>query len=207
MNKLLILLTFLLVPFTVNGTINVAFSVFANPISGLILDSDGDPLPSGAALRVGTFDESAFNALTPAQQLTFAEVDSLFFTATTTFALAGGSFTNTGVPGSFPDDPSFTGAQIYVWAFNNSDPASATEWGIFSGPTTNANWQLPFASDELKSLASSAYSSIVVGGTSGSDPTNYTLAAIPEPGTVAAVFGLLALSFAMVIRRRRQISK
>ena len=107
---------------------------------------------------------------------------------------------NLGLPGSFSVAGFVNDAEglspvpaVYVWAFNNSDPILATEYGIFqlsdlgTGIRQNLNFANSFVAAEFGSFNSST-------GVA-------TLQAVPEPSTYALFAGILAIGYIAVCRR------
>lgn len=119
---------------------------------------DGQALPPGAAVRIGTFllpAETRDQALVAATD--YVTLKSWFQPlaesgeASGTIAQpgeSGGFLRSNGFPtagdifGTISNiSPSFMppGTQLYVWVFNHVDPEQSTQWGIF----TSENWTVP----------------------------------------------------------------
>lgn len=176
--------------------------------------SDGNALPSGSAIRLGTFNTSGENLNLLKNSKDFSTVNALFKPLAEGVPNAGtltqpGNATQMAMingvpaPGDFSASYSFNnaagyigaGEKLYLWVFNAADPANATEWGIFTGGT---NFDVPTSNDFGFPIArNSNVNNAVYGSISG---TNLHLAPIPEPS--ASIMGLLAAT-CLVLRRRR----
>ncbi len=105
--------------------------------------------------------------------------------------------------------PGTAGDQLYMWAFNNANPAQATEWAIIS----NVLWVRPPSGATTFSFDASELGTFVPNGARGQVVNNGTpttggdirtqIAPIPEPSTYALALVGLGVA-AGVARRRRQ---
>jgi hypothetical protein len=195
------------------GITNAAVTLTAVSFTNGVSDSSGSGLAANSIIRYGFFANDA--AVTSnigniaALETAFVEVASQ--------VNAG----NSGFPGFFQHDLSINdaasfesvnyntgivGKNIYAWVSNNTNPASATEYGIFR---TNELWQdagNPNMSFTLQTDA--AGFNPLIGSTTGpvlfaGNPASIqlaTIAAIPEPSR--AMLGLIGRG-ALVFRRRR----
>jgi hypothetical protein len=172
--------------------------------------STGTDLALGNVVRVGTFDISGGTGLLTSSN-DFAALNAIFTPLAEGRANGGTatganispqnvSINNTGTTGNVFSQITGVagnyipqGTQLYVWVFNNSNPAAASEWGIFS--STNVLWDFP--PDLGSATLSSGTADVVYRGTLQGGALR--LAAIPEPSS----FALLALGLACFTRRRR----
>jgi|GEM_PF-2530649 len=121
----------------------------------LLASSTGVELPSGSAIRVGLFNDPVTNAVI-LQGNNFASIDALF-TPIGEGDAGGGNVVNPLSINATPGRFSFSvlnitqaylqaGLPLYYWAFNNANPAQATEWAIFTNDdSANAGtpWVVP----------------------------------------------------------------
>lgn len=167
---------------------NITVQLIANNATGLFLDSDEQGLGNTGYARVGTFGDLSGVDLT-----SYSEVDAVF-TEFANFTSASGQF----AANQSVSNQGSAGQDLFVWVFNDTDAENASEWGIFgAAPNT---WEVAIAGG-TSNLVSSQIADIILGGTTGGGPTNYTLSAVPEPSAAAALAGLLALGYVMVRRR------
>jgi len=192
MKKSILLFFFSLCLGAVSSFGAVTVQIIANASTGQVQDSTGTALPDGSLMRVGFFDVTGLQNLTPSQLLDASLVEPLF-TEFKTFTSASGDFLQ------FDNtlDATNVGDQVYLWVFNSSLAATATEYGIFSSST----WNSPADTGSLN-MVSSAINETIAGSTDGSSPTNYLLTPVPEPAHYAALLGLVGLAVAMWRRRR-----
>jgi hypothetical protein len=176
----------------------VGINVIATSGSGRYLDSTASALSDGALLRFGALNITSYNALSSGDKQDYSSVNSLF-TELGTVTASGGSFLSVGQNTyTLPASGVNAGDKLYVWVFNAAVATSATEWGIFS--SSNVQWNMP-SDPNTNTLSTATLDNVIAGGSTGSGPTEYTLAAIPEPSTYALIFG--GLSLAWVALRRR----
>ena len=171
----------------------VSVNVIANSTTGLYQTSTLGST-AGSLYQFGYLDEAAYDSL-GADQTDFASVDTIFTSIGSGNVAGDGSIFSLGnsanIPASGEPQP---GTALYMWVFNDTAGATADEWGIYS----SSNWVMPNDLG-IVSLSSSLIDNVVAGGTSGA---NFTLVAVPEASTYAALSGLLALGCVMVRRRR-----
>jgi hypothetical protein len=185
--------------------------------------SDGNLLPVGCVVRIGTFDTSGGNLATLQTSNDFLNVDALFTPLGEGIAGAG-SILETGATGNnlvinwttgtlqmsgqiTGINASYlsTGAPLYAWVFNTVDPTTATEWGIFAAP---AFWSFP-TEFTATTLSTRRVSDVIRGNATGlvTDPASQlqlssVVTPVPEPS------GLLLLSFVglgAIMRRSRRL--
>lgn len=174
-----------------NAAISLTVVTGATPYTS----STGSALTTGF-LKYGGFNETAFNALSAADQKDYATVNALFTEVGTVTAASSGSFTSAGNSFSLPLAGSLaSGTKLYTWVFNTSDVANATEYGIFSSVSTLWNVAPDLGTT---TLTTSVPMTQVFGGSS----TLNLASVIPEPSTYALLVGALALGF-VAIRRRK----
>jgi hypothetical protein len=171
---------------------NIDIQIIAIESTGQYLQSNQSTLADGSLLRLGTFDDVALGNLTAGQLADFSTVDGLF-TEYATFTSSGGNITgvqNIPFPGT-------SGDALYTWVFDSNDTGTANEYGIFN----SSSWLSP-PDGGTANLVSISIDNIVFGSSAGSGPADYLLAAVPEPATYAAIFGVLGLALVMWRRRR-----
>ena len=176
----------------------VSIQVRANSIVGQYLDSDGATLPDGSVMRIGLFDVSALNNLTPSELLDYNALNSIF-TEWTSISSASGNFLSLInsidlLPSSQTNDP------VFAWVFNAALPTNATAYGVFTASGSPA-WTVPADNGSLIMNAADI-NEVRVGSTDASSPTNYLLTPVPEPASYAAFLGLVGLCLAAWRRRR-----
>jgi len=123
--------------------------------------------------------------------------------------LSGTVTDNNGTPGLGLQASFFDNKGAYLWVFNATTVASATEMGIFRAITTSP-WSFPpnnNGSGDVVSLSSSnaaAPTIAVIGGAGSTNTTQFILAAstVPEP-SVLALGGLAGIGM-LSSRRRKQ---
>lgn len=122
--------------------------------------------------------------------------------------VAGQVADNNGLVGSTNQASFFDNKGAYVWVFNATTVAAATEMGVFRASTTNP-WIFPVngnGSGDVVSYSSSnanAPTVTAVGGAGAVTTTNFVLVqAVPEP-SVLALGGLAGLGM-LSSRRRKQ---
>lgn len=192
---------------SVASATNISLNVTGT--EALALSDGSTALANGNAVWIGSFDtgfnidanKTDFSALAANFGFfddvgTFQSGTPLISTLTTDFGIGlTGSFTasNAAAPDAGGNQP-----PLYVWAFNNSDASSATEYGIFQlTPLANGvsplgvNQSLDFETDHVDVLFGSYNSGTGVG----------SLGVVPEPSVYAVTAGLLALTWVMVRRR------
>lgn len=177
------------------AAVNINIIASSGASQPLYVSSSGASLANNL-IRIGVLDESGYGALSAAQQNDFALVDALFTEVATANFDGSGEIFALGVSGTFTS----AGQPLYVWAFNDTVAASATEWGLFhASPSTAAPWVMPPDLGTV-SLTSGFIDTIAKGSF---DSTNYRLAAVPEPSTYAMMaLGLVVL----LVARRRMVA-
>lgn len=163
------------------GVVNVALTD-----AGSILNNDGSALADGTVAQFGLFDETSYDAL-GALQTDFTSVDALF-TPIGSLSSSSGSIT-----GGFAPSTGTAGDKIFVWVANNSDFSIATEWGIWSSSAPTF--------DLTNSPGFSVIAGTNINNYVASEGSTLKMAAVPEPAHFAALFGFLALGFALWRRR------
>ncbi len=210
------------------AAVNISVSTNANGAPAKFVSSTGSNLNTGSAVRVGYFSFGGSPNLAEQAVLTsssFAAIDALFTPLgdeNATFGSGTGTVTvnNAGflnLPGhvvagltnvnqtdaGHPDPFVPVGTQLYLWVFNNSNPASASEWSLF---TASAGWAVPAAGSEALASAeiTLAYQpgAVVQGAALRDGSGNFRLAAIPEPTT-----GLLLIGSTLVYFLRRRVNR
>lgn len=172
-------------------------NILSSSSFGLYQTAAGASLAENSLLRYGVFGVSSYNALNATQKNTYSVVNALFTELGTANVDASGAVLSTGNQFSFPTNGISAGDQLYTWVFNASVATSATEWGIYS--STNSLWQV--ANDPgVTNLANNNIDQIIVG--TNETGNNVLLAPIPEPGTIALLFGFMAFTW-VAIRRRK----
>lgn len=170
-------------------------------------DSIGGLLPAGSVIRIGQFDLSAPGSLTLLQTSNdYLALDALF-TPLAESLLNAGTVNEAGAPGqqivindmfaagdvfgqitNIEDTYFAFTTPLYAWVFNSSNPAAATQWGIF---TATNGWGFP-TNPGSETLATFEVDTVVRGANTGAF---LELAQVPEPGTILLVVtgvGLLA---------------
>lgn len=180
------------------------------------VDSLGNLLGTGDAIRVGFFDTSGGNLSTLQNSNVFADVNALFtplaegITNAGTVNEVGASGTNLVINDLFATGNVFgqitnidstyctTGSELAVWVFNNADPTLATQWGIF---TTTSGWEFPAALGS-STLATNEIDRIIRGSSAGGNFLLSNISVVPEPGS----WMLLAAGAVVLNGRRRRRS-
>jgi hypothetical protein len=191
-------------------------------ISNGVGDASGTPLPNGSGdlILLGNF------SLTNAQIIANGSNEAFLMSHFTTFASAAigqgdpngaGSASDgywTAVSVNSTSGLSIQNTEVYYWVFNASTAGSATQYGIFTVPTGNANWVFPDDSGSAQHITTDLSqvpqdSSGILWGSYGTGTSRdtvsplYNLAIVPEPSAlVLAVLGLTCVPFA--VRRRRR---
>ena len=203
----------LLVLLTAPASATVSITVNSNGGSAYC-DTTGNLLTTGCVVRVGFFDISAPGSLLTLQTSDdFATVDSFFKPLGEGIPNAGtinqtGSLTNylvvngmfapgalfgqiTGIDASYLTP----GSDLSIWVFNNADPQSASEWGIY---TASTGWEFP---SDLGSATLSTFEidNVVRGLNTGTQFQLSSISAVPEPGGLL----LLLIAGGCFSRRRR----
>lgn len=190
--------------------------------SGRILaDAAGTPLPAGSLVRVGFFNDPVAD-IAVISGTDFSSIDQLFkslgegvvnsgtVTEGALAVTASGrfSFTVSGAEQSYlPPDK-----LMFLWVFNASSAASATQWALFTNDDSN-DGDLPWlskldipavpTSGDVVLPASQAQvddaSDVITGSIVGNQ---LRLEVIPEPSLAALC---LSAAGALVLRRRRSI--
>ena len=199
-----------------------AISVVGNNLGGSgrqFVDSTGTLLPDGNAVRVGFFNDVSANIHIISGN-DFNSINALFrplaegaagagtvttgSLATRTQGTSSGRLTYVidGVTQSYLP----AGTQLYVWVFNNANPAAATQWAIFTNnddsPWVAAvdNPDVPGSGDLSLPIQNSIIDDaddVLKGSLSAGQ---VRLAPVPEPGMAALCLAALTLA----VRRRRE---
>jgi len=177
----------------------VGINIIANSGSGRYLDANGSALADGSLLRFGALDITSYDALSSTEKLSFSAVDNLFTELGTVTASSGEFMSLNENTYTVPVSGVNSGDKLSVWVFNAGVATSASEWGIFS--STNVQWNMP-TDPNTSTISTSTIDNIIAGGSLGSGPTEYTLIAVPEPSTIALLFGFMAFTW-VAIRRRK----
>lgn len=197
-----------------------AISVVGNNFGGSgrqFVDSSGTPLADGNAVRVGFFNDAAANIQIISGN-DFDAINALFKplgegAAGAGTVAAGSLATRTqGTPGRLTYQiegvtQSYlpAGTQLYVWVFNNANPAAATQWAIFTNNDDNpwvaavdnpdvpgsGNLSLPIQNSIIDDANDVLKGSLSAG--------QIRLSQVPEPGMAALCLAALTLA----ARRRR----
>ena len=113
---------------------------------------------------------------------------------------------------SFNINPAFVGQRIHIWAYDTNTEGAATQWGIFTNPSSSlwvfpSDTPTPGSTNVDLSQVPHDSTGLIVGGFGGPPDPNfgnapYKLAAlVPEPSSVIlSAFGLGVLA----ARRRRK---
>jgi hypothetical protein len=214
-------LTLLCFALAVSSTVQAATVVWSATINGFDMFNGAD-VAVGSLVRLGTFNLTDDEITQNAQNVPFLESHFTQFGSTTigNGGQPAGHFTAT-TSNESVTAVTLAGSQIYVWAFSSGTVANSTEHGIFYIPkATDADWQFPeqvplpgstqIGLDDLTDAATSTTlrngAKTLIGtfgpGTSASTgKPNFTLQAVPEPGSGV----ILALSGCILggLRRRR----
>jgi hypothetical protein len=181
------------------------------------VDSLGNLLGTGDAIRVGFFNTSGGNLSTLQNSNVYADINALFtplaegITNAGTVNEVGAGGTNLVINDLFATGNVFgqitnidstyctTGSELAVWVFNNADPTLATQWGIF---TTTSGWEFPAALGS-STLATNEIDTIIRGSSAGGNFLLSNISVVPEPGS-----WMLLAAGAVVLngRRRRRTS-
>ena len=184
------------------------------------VDSLGNVLGVGDAVRVGFFNTSGGNLSTLQNSNVFADVNALFTPLAEGIANAGtvvesgtsgtnliinDAFSGTFGPGNVFGQISgidstycTTGTELAVWVFNNADPTLATQWGIF---TATSGWEFP-AALASSTLATNEIDTVIRGSSAGGNFLLSNISVVPEPGS----WMLLAAGAVVLNGRRRRRS-
>lgn len=212
----------LLAPFVCfAGMAHAQVTVDANAAADLVLSSSGTPLALGDVIRVGYF---------PSADLSTVENSNSYSTLNGIFTAVGegtpgssGTLSETGTPvgnsntlyinnysstsgaflGNFTGVSSTlipTGDLLYMWVFNSSNPATATQWGIFDDPSSS-NWEFPANLGTANLSMETAGITALRGTTNGSNYDLATVVVVPEPASFSLLAGALAFG-ALAVRRR-----
>jgi hypothetical protein len=198
---------------------NASTVTFASsPVSRTVRDSSNATLTTASSLvLVGTFANDGLILFNPAAPT----INSNFTTIST--AAGWSQFGSSGlgilsspagkVGGSVNDNTvsadAFNGDNLYLWIFNASTIAAATEMGIFRATSASVPWVFPnnaggVGDTSTFSTTSSGASTIVSFGGAGSATSSFLtlsgLSAVPEPSR----FLLFGLGLVGVIFRRRR---
>lgn len=194
----------------------VLITLSTNPTTGIAFTSTAGVLPDGSLVRIGTF------TTTPAAGATFESLASSFREfGTTTSGHSNASGANKGMIGRTniagasggPDDASFIGAEVYIWAYASPTADPNAPQGIYRAYDAAAVPAVAKFADQTAALSISttklldAYGTFAPNGTaaavnrSGNVITGATLGVpIPEPSTIT---GGVALALLGLVRRRR----
>ncbi len=123
-------------------------------------------------------------------------------------ATAGGASSTTGAfYGTFSSVSNLAaGDQLYMWIFNGTNPANATQWGVFYG--TGTAWDVPTAgfpgSTSISLTTANATplrgSTVLINGTTDYELANIP-ASVPEPTSISLLAGALVMG-GVALRRR-----
>lgn len=184
-----------------NAASAISVNIIANSASGRYLSSSEATLPTGSVVKYGVLDVSAYNALSASQKQNFAAVSGVFSELGETAVNSSGDVVSTGNIHNLPENGVGFSEQLYTWVFNSGTPGSATEWGIFTSSSTN--WGTGTDNIGTSTLSTSFETMSAVVGTINSGSTDtYSLQAVPEPSTYAAIAGFAVLGV-VALRRRR----
>jgi len=188
---------FFLITSSLSTQAATTINILSSSAFGFYQTAAGASLAENSLLRYGVFDVSSYNALNATQKNTYSVVNALFTELGTAKADASGQVLSTANQFTFPTNGISVGDQLYTWVYNASIATSATEWGIYS--STIILWEV--ASDNgTTNLANNNIDQLIV-GTNGTG-NNVLLAPIPEPSTIALLFGFMAFTW-VAIRRRK----
>jgi len=190
-------------------------------ISNGVGDASGNPLPIGDLVLLGHFN------LTDAQITANGSNEAFLMQNFVQYASA---FIGDGAPaGPNPSDNqgywlansvnssntlSIQNTQIYYWVFNAATAGAASQYGIYTNPTSTA-WKFPDdtaippttitdLSDVQHTVQGILWGSFGTGISKDNVSPLYNLAPIPEPSTVSlTAFGLVCMAAAIRRRIRR----
>lgn len=158
-----------------------------------LASSSGSLLPVGSELLLGSFA-----AGTDFSNTSYTYMSSQF-TQYGVSAVGDGGY---GVPGLFVASATAsapTSTKLYIWSFNASTAASATQWGIFS--TSGTTWTTASSAPDVLAVDISQATTADFGSLSASLAMT---SAVPEPSTYAAILGFVTLGLVGYRRFRRR---
>ena len=174
-----------------------------------LADSSKNLLGVGDVIRLGSFSSG-----TDFTSTSFSYLDSNFLeygSARVGDGLGGG------LPGFFSaehDSSAPYSTKLYMWVFNSSTAASATEWGVFSqatAPSLGAVYSWTTGGDPLTgsrvldlSTADTGFPGQFAAYSSPDFSMVAMTTAVPEPSTYAAILGFVTLGLVGYRRFRRR---
>lgn len=180
-----------------------------------IITPAGNAVPSGNTAAIGHFTDD-FDPAVPGLGLT-DYLDNFEIVHSTDFRFLVVPQFDGRFAATFNEDldaparnPSLTGRQIFFFlfdtvddsAFDPANPGNVEAFGIFSGSTSDPDWQFPDGDAIPPNNDTIVTSASVVQAFAGEiEPSALRLQVVPEPSTYAALAGLLALAVALWRRR------
>jgi len=175
---------------------------FTSPAFEIGVTSHGTPLTSNFNFAIGSFGNFTPTANNTSEWL--ANFTSLGVTSwDETFTQYAGTVTLSSNEGAFS-----TSSQAFVWGYDFTSGSTA-EWILL----TNSNWTFPssstFDSPTWDVTATGTYTVVgTIASALGSNPYLQTAAvsSVPEPATLAALFGAVALGAGLLRRKAHRLA-